>query len=267
MRVAAPELEAGDDRSVASFYRKRISDCTFLSDPGHYEYPRARWILKRVRGNRLLEVGSGNGGMTRLLAPKVEHLVALDVSATSLAEVTALGLTNVETVSTLVERYRPQAAFDCIVISEVLEHLRRPGEIVARCVDWLTPGGTLLVTTPNGHWESNEHLHTFRFDDFARILSNSGTEALSTSYLRDRQQRRRWLVGQARAARQATGTDDFHAYRKIAGRRRRGRQIAAKASSARVARAGVQPVPKSTGKPTSAPVDKPPVTPNHQRCN
>jgi 2-polyprenyl-3-methyl-5-hydroxy-6-metoxy-1,4-benzoquinol methylase len=220
LRVASPELEAGDERSMVSFYRGRVTDCTFLSDPEHYEYPRARWILGHVRGGRLLEVGCGNGGMTALLAPRVEHLVALDVSTASLARVEALGLPNVETVDALVERYRPSKPLDWIVLSEVIEHLRRPDEVVARCAKWLSPGGTLLVTTPNGHWESNEHLHTFTLESLSRILCRSGAEAASITYLRDGSGRRRWLAGAVTAARQAPAADEFSHRRQIARRRR-----------------------------------------------
>jgi hypothetical protein len=50
-RVAAPELEFGSEEDFAEFYDNRVTDCTFLSDPAHYEYPRARWmILDRVHG-------------------------------------------------------------------------------------------------------------------------------------------------------------------------------------------------------------------------
>jgi hypothetical protein len=56
-------------------------------------------------------------------------------------------------------------------MSEVLEHVRRPGEVVCRCFAWLAPGGTLLITTPHGHWESNEHLHEFDLVTFSRVLA------------------------------------------------------------------------------------------------
>ena len=209
MRVAAPELEAGDDESLASFYRGRVTDCRFLADPEHYEHPRAQWIVGSVSGGRLLEIGCGNGGMTALLAPKVDRLVALDVSGPSLAAVAALGLANVELVDALVEDYQPEGPFDWIVMSEVLEHLRRPGEIIARLVSWLAPGGSLLVTTPNGHWESNEHLQEFSLDTFARLMAAGGAEAVTVQYLRDRQDRRRWLVGRASVADRPPAPDDF----------------------------------------------------------
>ena len=220
MRVAAPELEAGDDDSVASFYRGRVTDCSFLDDPNHYEYPRAAWLRKQVRGGRLLEIGCGNGGMTRLLAPQVDRLVALDVSTPSLAAVNALGLPNVETSEALVEHYQPRIAFDWIVMSEVIEHLRRPGEVVAQCVRWLAPGGSLLITTPNGHWESNEHLQEWTMDSFSEMLGGAGGESIAASYLRDRDERRRWLVGRVSAPEREPTQDDFTDRQAVARRRR-----------------------------------------------
>jgi 2-polyprenyl-3-methyl-5-hydroxy-6-metoxy-1,4-benzoquinol methylase len=147
--------------------------------------------------------------MTRLLAPKVERLVALDISTPSLAALNELGFSNVETVETLVEHYEPKVSFDCIVMSEVLEHLRRPAQAVARCVQWLAPGGSLLITTPNEHWESNEHLQEFSFERFSILLARSGADSVSIAYLRDAQERRRWLVGQATVAEHPQAPDTF----------------------------------------------------------
>lgn len=199
-RVAAPELEFGDELSLAAFYDGRVTDCAFLSDPSHYEYPRAKWILDRVHGGKLLEVGCGNGGMTRLLAPKVDQIVALDVSGPSLRELEKLGLQNVKIVKGLIERYEPECLFEWIVMSEVLEHVRQPAQIVRRCFSWLAPGGALLITTPHGHWESNEHLHEFNLVALSRILALPEAETVRLGYLRDRDNRRRWLVGELTAS-------------------------------------------------------------------
>jgi 2-polyprenyl-3-methyl-5-hydroxy-6-metoxy-1,4-benzoquinol methylase len=210
LRVAAPELEEGTDESVARFYRERVTDCAFLGDPNHYEHPRAQWVLERVSGGRLLEIGCGNGGMTRLLAPRVDKVLAFDISTPSLVALRQLGLPNVEAVEGMVEHFEPAAPFDWIVMSEVLEHLRDPAGILRRCVGWLAPGGTLLLTTPHGHWESNEHLQEFTLERFASLLAVSGAETVSAAYLRDRDERRRWLVGEAKVPKQPAAADDFH---------------------------------------------------------
>jgi SAM-dependent methyltransferase len=223
MQVAALELEAGTDQALAGFYEGRVTNCEFLLDPAHYEHPRAKWITDRVRGGRLLEVGCGNGGMTRLLAPQVDELVALDVSTPSLALVDALALPNVSVVQGLVEHFDPEMTFQWVVMSEVLEHLRHPGDTVARCMSWLAPGGSLLVTTPNGHWESNEHLQEFDFATFTALVAGCAAETVTVSYLRDREQRRRWLVAHATAPERPPAPDTFADRRAVAAVRRRNR--------------------------------------------
>ena len=229
MRVAASELEQGTDESVAAFYSNRVTDCAFLDDPAHYERPRALWVTERIaegnggaRRGRLLEVGCGNGGMTRLLSPLVEEIVALDTSAPSLAALDALGLPNVETANSLLEHFEPGARFDWVVVSEVIEHLRRPEDAVGRCAGWLAPGGSMLVTTPNGHWESDEHLHEFTLAAFAEMLARTGVESVHASYLRDRENRRRWLVARLEAPTTPPAPDDFHDRRAAARKRRSG---------------------------------------------
>ncbi|MER3428136.1 MAG: hypothetical protein C4334_08550 [Pyrinomonas sp.] len=199
LRVAATELEVGDDGSFAAFYSSRITDCNFLSDPTHYEYPRAKWVLDRVSGGIVLEVGCGNGGMTRLLASQADLIVALDVSSLSLRELEGLKLPNVEIVQAFIEGYRPDRRFDWIVMTEVLEHVRRPKQVVRHCLSLLKPGGTLLITTPHGHWESNEHLHEFDLVSFGDILVKTEAETIKLGYLRDRENRRRWLIAEVTA--------------------------------------------------------------------
>lgn len=43
----------------------------------------------------------------------------------------------------------PDAAFDVISLIEVIEHVERPGELLALCSRLLAPGGLLLLTTGN----------------------------------------------------------------------------------------------------------------------
>jgi SAM-dependent methyltransferase len=43
----------------------------------------------------------------------------------------------------------PVGSFDCVLLSEVIEHLDAPQVSIAEAVRVLKPGGRLLVTTPN----------------------------------------------------------------------------------------------------------------------
>jgi 2-polyprenyl-3-methyl-5-hydroxy-6-metoxy-1,4-benzoquinol methylase len=209
MPVAAAALEEGSDASVSDFYNSRVTECEFLDDPDHYEHPRAEWVVNNVSGGGLLEIGCGNGGMTRLLAPRVDRLVAFDVSEPSLEQLRRLELPNVTTAQGLIENFDPGEQFDAVVMSEVIEHLRSPAAVVKKAFSFVVPGGKLLLTTPNGHWESDEHLHEFSMFSFSSLIAALEPEAFEVSYLRDRENRRRWLTAIVRKATTQPEPNDF----------------------------------------------------------
>lgn len=218
--AVATELEKGTDESVSNFYNNRVTVCEFLDDPSHYEHPRAAWVLSVISGKNLLEIGCGNGGMTRLLSPKVEKITAFDISRPSLDEVEKLGLPNVRTEQGLVENFQPGEKFDWVLMSEVIEHLRKPKETIDKAFEFVAPGGAMVLTTPNGHWESDEHLHEFSMTTFSEILSQTGCELFECSYLRDRENKRRWLTAILRKPKREPEPDDFFDRLAIARKRR-----------------------------------------------
>ena len=44
--------------------------------------------------------------------------------------------------------------FDCIVIADVLEHLRDPGAVLRKCREWLSDDGSIVVSVPNSRHHS-----------------------------------------------------------------------------------------------------------------
>lgn len=196
LRVAAEQLESGSKADFVAYYSSRVTDCSFVNDPHHYEYPRGRWLLDRPWAGVVLEIGCGNGGFTRQIAPLVEQVVALDVSRPSLDELRALELPNVTTVESLVEDYLPAQRFDRVLMSEVIEHVKDPQLVISRALMLLRPGGELLLTTPYGRWESHEHLHEFDAPRLARLLFRDPAEQISVGYLRDGDGKRRWLTAE-----------------------------------------------------------------------
>lgn len=147
VRLVAEDLARGTDHGIKRYYSSRVSDCSFLLNPNHYERPRIEWILDTVRGGVLLEVGCGNGGLTQLLSPRVDRVVALDVSNPSIEALISLRLPNVEARVAFIEEFQPVCAFDWIVLTEVVEHLRDPQKALRRCLNWLKPAGKVLLCT------------------------------------------------------------------------------------------------------------------------
>ncbi len=218
---AAELLQEGTDKSVSEFYNDRITDCEFVTDPAHYEYPRFQWLISEVRNGHMLEIGCGNGGMTEFFSKQVDNIVAMDVSKISLDELKAKKLPNVETVESLIENYNPGKRYDWIVMSEVIEHLRNPREAIAKAYSWLAPKGIFLITTPNGYWESNEHLQEFSIRSFFDTLVVTEAESITVGFLRDNQNRRRWLAGKISKAENEPAPDTFFNRKVIRERRKR----------------------------------------------
>jgi 2-polyprenyl-3-methyl-5-hydroxy-6-metoxy-1,4-benzoquinol methylase len=193
--MVAPDLEDGSDEGVQRHYNSRVSDCSFLADPAHYERPRVDWMREKITGGTLLEIGSADGTVTAMLSARVSRVVALDICQESVERVRARGLANVEGVCGFVEHYSPGRSFDWIVMSEVVEHLRDPAAVIARTLAWLAPGGRLLLSSPDGNWEGDaiEHLHVFDLGSWCAMLVRAGARDMRVFKIQDRDGRDRWL--------------------------------------------------------------------------
>jgi len=74
----------------------------------------------------------------------------------------------------------PDASFDVVVLTQVLEHVRRPAVVIAEIARVLRPGGRLLATVPFV-WELHEEPHDYwRFTPYAlaALLEDAGLEAV-----------------------------------------------------------------------------------------
>lgn len=193
--IVAPELESGTDDGVRAYYNSRLSDCSFLEDPDHYERPRIDWMLERVAGGAVLEIGCAEGTVTSMLARRADRVVGLDVCEEAVDRLRRRQLANVEARVGLIEEFEPAETFDWVVASEVLEHLRRPADAIARCLGWLRPGGSLLLSSPDGSWEGDaiEHLHVFNLESWCSMLVRAGARAFRVCRIKDRKGRDRWL--------------------------------------------------------------------------
>lgn len=146
------------DRSIdpdwfEALYRDRGDPWDFETSPyerAKYDHTLAR--LPQERFGSALEVGCANGVLTERLAPRCDHLLAVDVSATALA---AAARRCARLPQVVLEQRRlpadaPSGPFDLILLSEVIYYWDRPD--LARFAAYLpgavVSGGHLLLV----HW-------------------------------------------------------------------------------------------------------------------
>lgn len=151
---------------------------------------RNRTVAGKVGGQglRVLEIGPGEGGLTRLLAERGHRLTAVDLARGWFAALPAGRMAG----AALAEMTRlpfAAASFDVVVAAEVIEHIAEIDLALAEAARVLDAGGRLVVTVPyretlqhvtcpgcGARFERNGHLHTFDEDSLAARLRAAGLE-------------------------------------------------------------------------------------------
>lgn len=106
--------------------------------------------LKKLDLN-ILDVGCGNGNISRFLGSKGFKVLGIDISESSIMKARYLnGFENVSFRHLAAEELIGIEKFDVVVCSEVIEHLDNPQLVVDQLRKLLNPGGLLIVTVPNG---------------------------------------------------------------------------------------------------------------------
>jgi 2-polyprenyl-3-methyl-5-hydroxy-6-metoxy-1,4-benzoquinol methylase len=112
---------------------------------------RLKFLLARVRaGERVLDVGCGEGRFTAELTAARVHGVGIDVAEEPLRRARAAhpGV-DVRLVDACGPWPLPDASFDAVWAGEVIEHVADTAAWLSEVRRVLRPGGRLLVSTPN----------------------------------------------------------------------------------------------------------------------
>jgi SAM-dependent methyltransferase len=121
---------------------------------------------------RILDVGCGNGSQLAIpLANGGYYVTAVDSHRPSIQRGRSLGPAIEFHHGVLSDL--PLSKFDCVVISEVLEHLAVPEQLLGMALPYLAEPGILIITVPNGYGEfewDQRFYHAFRVDKMVKSL-------------------------------------------------------------------------------------------------
>ena len=118
---------------------------------------RLDFITEVLRSNlpanaEVLDVGCGNGVISRSLGEKGFHVQGVDVSPKAIEKARSLNkFSHVKfDVLSAEQLVANGQKYHAVVCSEVLEHLNDPGKLLSTLHDILDENGVLIVTVPNG---------------------------------------------------------------------------------------------------------------------
>jgi 2-polyprenyl-3-methyl-5-hydroxy-6-metoxy-1,4-benzoquinol methylase len=136
---------------------------------------------------RVLDVGCATGFLAKRLQDRGATVVGLELDERAAAEARryceAVYIGDVETMELPLQ---PES-FDAIVCGDLIEHLRDPQALLARIRPFLTPEGTLVLSTPNiANWAMRLGLlfGRFRYTEWG-ILDRTHTHLFTRKTLRE----------------------------------------------------------------------------------
>lgn len=137
-----------------------------------------QFILSKIpaKARLIADIGSGNGRLTKELLNLSRYVVSVDVSLENLRKIIKnYGQENhYSVVADALNLPFRSSVFDCVIASEVIEHVPDPKRLVAELFRVTKVGGIVIVTTPycekiryslcihcNKPTPMNAHLHSF----------------------------------------------------------------------------------------------------------
>jgi methionine biosynthesis protein MetW len=120
------------------------------------------------RDSRVLELGCSTGYFSEHLAKKCARVVAVDCDPPSVKACRARGISAFQldlSSGDIGSFLADQAPFNAVVAMDVLEHLARPQDLLARLHRLMDRHGRLIVTGPNvAHWHTRWNLMLGRWN-------------------------------------------------------------------------------------------------------
>lgn len=146
-------------------------------------------VLRKLSPNRLLDIGCGRGNVTAIAARHARQVIATDVAPEAVAATSAILAEHPAAHAFVANNIagdwgdvpdNHRQPFDCIMLSEVLEHLDDDVAALKTCRELLTDDGSLLITVPADpalwtRWDDLAgHVRRYRKQELVSKLETAG---------------------------------------------------------------------------------------------
>jgi 2-polyprenyl-3-methyl-5-hydroxy-6-metoxy-1,4-benzoquinol methylase len=167
--------------------RARLARIGFgTPDPGtveeHYEWKpgpdsshhHLTELVTERPATRMLDLGCGEGQLARLAHRHGHDVTAIDPHPPAVGDVDGVHYMAADLDGGLPKVLRDDEPFQTVVAANVLEHVRRPGELLSELTDITTPDVELIACIPNfAHWYPRLRVASGHFDYDRRGILDS----------------------------------------------------------------------------------------------
>jgi 2-polyprenyl-3-methyl-5-hydroxy-6-metoxy-1,4-benzoquinol methylase len=144
-----PQVDKESLNQIASQYHlnEQISDKQFDQQFHHLCF---QWVRSMIEpGSRVLEMGFGEGNVTRQLLEAGMHVDIIEGAELLASSARKLYGDSVRVHHALFSEFRPTHEYDAILATNILEHVADPAETLASIRQWCGPETRVIVTVPN----------------------------------------------------------------------------------------------------------------------
>lgn len=166
------------------------------------DWGRINWLLPFVSGD-VLEVGCQDGGVTVILVPCSDTLLAIDITDEHVERTrnhiarNFYGVLGIHVQKTYIEDFETGTKFDTIVLFEVLEHVLDDRLVLQKCYDLLRVGGDILISVPfEDFFPEPDHLRQYTVGGMTKLLAEYGPAWVAI--IEESEGQSKWIIARLR---------------------------------------------------------------------